>query len=220
MSNSVAKNPLTARKSSTQEELEDLAEDIAENGLRHPLVRYQGMILDGRNRLLACEMAGVDPMFIDHAGDKASALALVVSLTVQRRHLIAGQAAIVAARSLPMVEEAAKERMAEGGRTKGGEKFPSLLTREDAAKPFQVNDQAVQQAKALPKNVPDLAAQVESRLLNIGNAYPQYQKRRRHVSRDAVPSFPGPVVGFLPRLRHCRFLEMSTSVGRYLSRDS
>jgi hypothetical protein len=35
-------------------ELEALTADIAANGLRHPIVRYKGMVLDGRNRLLAC----------------------------------------------------------------------------------------------------------------------------------------------------------------------
>jgi ParB-like chromosome segregation protein Spo0J len=38
-------------------ELKDLAEDIKLRGLLHPIVRYQGQILDGRNRLAACAMA-------------------------------------------------------------------------------------------------------------------------------------------------------------------
>jgi ParB family chromosome partitioning protein len=46
---------------------------------RHPVVRYQGKILDGRNRLLACERAGVEPRFEDFEGDDAAALALVIS---------------------------------------------------------------------------------------------------------------------------------------------
>jgi len=39
--------------------------------------------LDGRNRLLACEKAKVEPTFVTHDGDDASALALVISLNVQ-----------------------------------------------------------------------------------------------------------------------------------------
>jgi ParB-like chromosome segregation protein Spo0J len=77
----------------TDEELEALAEDIKENGLCYPVVRYQGMVLDGRNRLLACEKAGVEPTFAEHEGDDASALALVISLNVQRRDMTAGQRA-------------------------------------------------------------------------------------------------------------------------------
>ena len=59
----------------TTVELEALAADIAENGLRHPIVRYQGVVLDGRNRLVACEKADVKPTFEDYEGDDAGALA-------------------------------------------------------------------------------------------------------------------------------------------------
>ena len=83
----------------TAAELEALAADVAENGLRHPVVLYHGEVLDGRNRLLACEKAGVEPDFTEHQGDDASALALVISLNVQRRDLTAGQRAVVSART-------------------------------------------------------------------------------------------------------------------------
>jgi hypothetical protein len=81
--------------------------------------------LDGRNRLPACEAAGVEPRFEDFEGDDAGALALVISLNVQRRDMTAGQRAIVAARALPPYEKAAKERQtlgkvhAEGRRATG-----------------------------------------------------------------------------------------------------
>jgi hypothetical protein len=50
------------------------------------------------NRLLACEKAGVEPRYETFDGDDAGALALVISLNVQRRELTPGQRAIVAAR--------------------------------------------------------------------------------------------------------------------------
>ena len=37
----------------------DLVADIKANGLLHPLTECDGMLLDGRNRLRACEEAGV-----------------------------------------------------------------------------------------------------------------------------------------------------------------
>ena len=52
------------------EELEDLATSIATVGLIHPVVLTpQGLVLDGRNRLAACERAGVEPIFETRDGD-------------------------------------------------------------------------------------------------------------------------------------------------------
>lgn len=52
------------------EELEELATSIATVGLIHPIVLTpQGLVLDGRNRLAACEKAGVEPTFETRDGD-------------------------------------------------------------------------------------------------------------------------------------------------------
>ena len=52
------------------EELEELATSIATVGLIHPIVLTpQGLVLDGRNRLAACERAGVEPTFETRDGD-------------------------------------------------------------------------------------------------------------------------------------------------------
>lgn len=52
------------------EELGELAESIAAVGLIHPIVLTpQGEVLDGRNRLAACEKAGVEPTFEVRKGD-------------------------------------------------------------------------------------------------------------------------------------------------------
>lgn len=54
----------------SEEELGELAESIAAVGLIHPIVLTpQGEVLDGRNRLAACEKAGVEPAFETRDGD-------------------------------------------------------------------------------------------------------------------------------------------------------
>jgi hypothetical protein len=81
-------------------------------------------------------------------------LALVISLNVQRRDMTAGQRAIVAARSLPAFEEAARKRQ-----TSGRAQAEGRRSRDDAARVFKVGKDAVQQAKALLAEAPDLASQ-------------------------------------------------------------
>jgi ParB-like chromosome segregation protein Spo0J len=44
-----------------REELTELARDIKERGELEPIILYKGVILDGRNRYRACQIAGVKP---------------------------------------------------------------------------------------------------------------------------------------------------------------
>lgn len=46
-------------------ELRELAQSIKQRGLQQPIELYDGMVISGRNRLLACEIAGVKPEFRD-----------------------------------------------------------------------------------------------------------------------------------------------------------
>jgi uncharacterized coiled-coil DUF342 family protein len=79
-------------------ELKELAEDIKSFGLREPIWLYQGQILDGRNRWLACQRAHVEPQYRTFRGTDAGALALVVSANLKRRQLTVEQRAMAAAR--------------------------------------------------------------------------------------------------------------------------
>ena len=70
--------------SSDDEELQDLTDDIRAHGLIDPIVLFQGMILDGRNRATACERAA---RYVQFGGGREDALILVVSHNLKRRHL-------------------------------------------------------------------------------------------------------------------------------------
>jgi hypothetical protein len=90
-----------------------LRDDIAENGLRDPVVLYEGDVLDGRNRLRACEDAKVEPRFTTYEGDDP--FAYVISCNIHRRNLTQSQLTGIAveAREPLMVE--ARERQIAGG---------------------------------------------------------------------------------------------------------
>lgn len=89
-------------------ELQELANDIKKNGLRNPILTLGGMILDGRNRLRACEKAGVKPTFREwkEGGDP---FAHVWSLNGERRHLEPNQRAAIRLMVLKNSEEWAKK---------------------------------------------------------------------------------------------------------------
>lgn len=67
-------------------DLAALAEDIRVNGQGEPVVIWDGQVLDGRNRLAACELAGVEPLTrtLKACPDP---VAFVLSANLRRRHL-------------------------------------------------------------------------------------------------------------------------------------
>lgn len=82
-----------------EREIDDLAADIAEHGLREPIwIATDGRIIDGRNRYKACLQAGVEPTLRTWDGDERELVSFVVSLNLHRRHLDESQRAMVAAR--------------------------------------------------------------------------------------------------------------------------
>jgi hypothetical protein len=84
----------------TDDELTNLAEDIKENGLLHPIVLDgDGVLIDGRNRLRACEIAGVEPTYQSLNGHDAAAF--IVSANLARRNLSKGQQAMALAMIYP-----------------------------------------------------------------------------------------------------------------------
>lgn len=80
-----------------EKDLNELAEDIKQFGLRAPITLFDNQILDGRNRYKACEIAGVAPRFKDFNGD-GDPLDFVISANVHRRQLTPSQRAMVAAK--------------------------------------------------------------------------------------------------------------------------
>ena len=67
----------------SEDELQELAADVYQNGLLQPIVTYEGKILDGRNRYEACKRATVEPEFTKYTGNDP--LGYVVSLNMKRR---------------------------------------------------------------------------------------------------------------------------------------
>jgi hypothetical protein len=73
--------------------LQELADDIGQNGLQQPIWTLDGQILDGRNRWKACRIANVECKAVEYEGDDP--LGFVVSLNLHRRQLTPSQRAMI-----------------------------------------------------------------------------------------------------------------------------
>jgi len=132
------------------DELAALAKDIANNGQREPILIADGLILDGRNRYRACELAGVQPRCRSYKG--TDPIALVVSMNIHRRHLDVSQRSMIA------------DKLA--GLKRGGQEtnvgIPTF-SQPAAAKLMNVSrDSVVSAHKVRTQGVPELVKAVES----------------------------------------------------------
>jgi ParB-like chromosome segregation protein Spo0J len=148
-----------------KKELDQLVEDIERHGLREKIVRYKGMLLDGRNRLLACELAGVKPEFREweRRDENDTARAFILSLNLLRRHLSESQRAMVAA------------KLAKLGRGRRQTKFngsidPLEMSQAEAASSMDVSVGSVKRASTVIAKAPELVEPVEQRKIKVNAA--------------------------------------------------
>lgn len=139
-------------------EFAELVADIRTNGLREPIVMFEGKILDGRNRYRACTDAGVGPDSI--AYDGTDPVGYVVSLNLRRRHLDESQRGMVAGKIATLKD---------GQRQVG--KFADVATQSDAAKMLNVSERTVRSAReVLDEGAPELVSAVESGAVSVSAA--------------------------------------------------
>ncbi len=172
----------------SEDEFNDLMENIKKHGLMEPIWAWKGEIIDGRNRYLACTKTGVKPEFREWDGE-GSLVEFVVSLNLHRRHLTSSQKAMISENILPFLEEEAKERKRQAGRLYGEkhlrkeeevtEIFPEPLNnslkntgeaRQQAAKLVGINPHYVSDAKKIKQKAPEIAEKVLEGKLSIPEA--------------------------------------------------
>lgn len=140
---------------------DELVADIKAHGLREKIWLYEGKILDGRNRYLACQKANVKLETRPYNG--SNPLAFVVSLNVQRRHLTETQRGYAAAKIATL---------AHGGDRKSDQaaNLP-LETQAHAAQMLNVSERTVRSGrKVLEKGSKALQQAVETDKVSISRA--------------------------------------------------
>jgi ParB-like chromosome segregation protein Spo0J len=123
----------------------ELVDDIRENGINEPVVFWNGKLLDGRNRSMACIEIGIDPL--DHAIDinpETDPVAFVLSANLHRRHLGETERETIAAKIANL----------EHGDVKTQKSDPTIVgskSTAEAAEQLNVNPRNVERAKAAIK---------------------------------------------------------------------
>jgi 16S rRNA G966 N2-methylase RsmD len=194
-------------------ELAELADDIREHGLVEAVWLWNDpdrgeLLLDGRNRVAACEKVGVPLRTRTYTGDDP--IGFSISQNMKRRHLTTGQKAAVASEVEPMYAAEAAKRMLAGKRQEVEQAYPvadppqgqakprALLSRDKAAATVGTSGRRVQQFKRVQQAAPDLATKVKAGTLALDRAdrvirdreaeQRRIQQARREAATEAMPS--------------------------------
>lgn len=197
-----------------EEELQKLAADIKANGLHEPILLYEGQILDGRNRLAACRLAGVEPRYAPaQLNGSNSPTLFVISMNLHRRHLTHAERATIGVEMLPLLSEEARERQRKAGRDFGNnhtkEKLAADLpqatspnvsnakpdrrrdldARELAGKAVGVGGRTIQKALLVKRRDPVAYEQLKA---GKSTVEAEEMKVRRKLDRPTAPLPPPP----------------------------
>ncbi|XVV38396.1 ParB N-terminal domain-containing protein [Streptomyces sp. CA-100214] len=146
-----------------EDELQALADDIRDLGQLQPIVLDStGRILDGRNRLRACELAEVEPEYVTYSGDNPSAYTLSVNL--RRRSLSKGQAAMIAAKACSVSEHGLRSETERSARSVSEQAGVSLGR--------------IGQANVVLRYTPDLVDSVIAGAVGIDEAYQTAREKK------------------------------------------
>ena len=194
-----------------------LVDDIRKNGQADPIVLLpDDRLLDGRNRLAACQQIGRKPEVRVYRGDDPTGH--VLSLNVHRRHLSPSQLAMIGAESLPLFEEQAKDR--QGTRTDLstsspiGEEVELGPSNILAAAAVGVGHSSVDRAARVAREAPELVDKIKAGELSVNAAHEVVRARTTHATlTGAVVADPSPArVGHkLHKIDHSKVVERTVA---------
>lgn len=146
-----------------KDEYEFLKKDIKDNGLIVPITTSEGKVLDGRNRLKACEELKIKPTFKEFQENGISKLDFIVVQNLSRRNLGKSQLACVAVEFNAKIVEDRKKKASQYKRGDG-------RTREILESIFGVGQTTIMDASLLLKRSPKLFSEAKSGLLSVDKA--------------------------------------------------
>jgi len=152
--------------------------DILAHGQRVPITILNGAVLDGRNRLKACDELGITPEleFITEGvvGDPQS---WVLSTNLHRRHLSESQRALIAATIAGLPQ---------GGDRKSEDFKGQKCTLKEAAEMLHVGERTVKNARAVIASGDDeLIQAVKAGDIKVSRAAEIIKDRKPHVSQNS-----------------------------------
>ena len=169
-----------------------LLADVAEHGLREPIVLHDGMILDGGNRYRACIEAGVEPRFREFDGENI--VSFVLSANLHRRHLTPGQQAAIVASATDWARAHAAGSNQYAHKARGPATLPDLSTVADRAAMAGASERTQRMADKVARESPGLAREVAAGNVSLPAAVEAIKAGELSVNQAIAPKPAAPKV--------------------------
>jgi len=144
---------------------------VPQQSLLHPVaLDRDGRVIDGRNRLKACEIASVEPTYITYEGDDPDTYAL--SANVHRRNLTKGQIAMITAKACSLSEQSSRPPSGQSSRSLSEHLGASLGT--------------VGKANIVLQHAPDLVNPIISGATGLNETYAVAQENKAKANSTEV----------------------------------
>ena len=185
----------------TEAEYAALKDDIAAHGLNEEIWLYEGQILDGRHRYLACQETGVAPRSREYKGDHPAAF--VLSENAIRRHWNQSQLTMATARMAKSIQSEIEKGAPKGFRKKrtslssrkrvpggtdkhnDGDDGGNGTAAKRSSKKTGASERSTGRAMRLLKDAPDLAERVDRGEMTIGQAERELKRRQKATELKA-----------------------------------
>jgi ParB-like chromosome segregation protein Spo0J len=177
----------------SKEEDIGLEVNLKENGCRHPLVVWNGLLLDGHHRWRICKRLGIryDIVELKECRTRNDAKIWIILNQFDRRNLSAAVRAKLALRLEPMIAARAKEnqRLSEGaGGGKGYQKSGNLNTDRELAKRAGLSHDTIHKMRVIEEKAP---AEVKEKVLrgetSINREYQKLKAKKAKPEKKPKP---------------------------------
>lgn len=147
-------------------DLKAMGEDIKINGQRLPIISWNDMIIDGRNRLKACELVGVEPVIKDKSdvfNNELEVIEFINSANLLRRHLSASERAVIAVELVKAMKKENEQKQEEDSVTE-----TTMI--EEAAEQAHVSPAYVKMAEKVAEESPEKYEEVKKGKKTVSKA--------------------------------------------------
>jgi ParB-like chromosome segregation protein Spo0J len=162
-------------------EIEKLGRSMQIDGQLHPVLVWRGLIIDGRNRVAACDRVGIKPKIkeLPDGTCENDIVRMIIAANLHRRHIDPKRIPAIAAELATMMV-GDNQHSKEGPQNCG----PSKATVSEVSERLGVAPRTVEMAKEVKAKAPDLFEKIKKGEMRTGTAHREMKERAKPTDPD------------------------------------